>query len=349
MNFDIVLAIFRKDLLSSIKNKNIWIIILTPLLLSMIFSSAITSTNDMVVSVALYDEGSNDNFIEHLKSIEKYDIIVVDSIEKSMEMINQGKVAAAIMIPKDFNNNIKDDVKPSLNIVVNPYDTKAIVFSQTYKDVIMNFVEVEYPVDISLETASTHSQSQFGVPTWILFVTVFVGISILPITLTVEKEKRTLDAIMVTPASEKEVVFGKSVFGLFLTVTMSLLVMYINGGFIGNLALVLLFIIIGSTAFTGLGLLISSYANSYSSASIISTIFMMPLLLLALLSDLSNEIATISHLVPSTYLLNGINDAMLNNAGITETYVELLVLIAFNMIVYFLAIRSIKNKRQMDN
>jgi ABC-2 type transport system permease protein len=76
---------------------------------------------------------------------------------------------------------------------------------------------------------------------------------------------------------------------------------------------------------------------------------MMPLLLLALLSDLSNEIATISHLVPSTYLLNGINDAMLNNAGITETYVELLVLIAFNMIVYFLAIRTIKNKRQMGN
>lgn len=349
MNFNVVLAIFRKDLLSSIRNKNLLIIILTPLLLSMIFTSAITSTNDMVASVAVYDEGSNNNFIEHLKYTESYNIIVVASTEESIELIQQGEATAAIIIPKEFSNNIKGDVKPSLNILVNPYDTEAIVFLQTYKDIIMNFLEIEYPVDISLKTTPTHSQSQFNVPIWILFATVFVGISILPITLTIEKEKRTFDAIMVTPASEKEVIFGKSVFGLLLTILISLLVMYINRGFFGNLALVFLFIILGSTAFTGLGLLVSSYVNSYSSASIISTILMMPLLLLALLADLSNEIAAIAHLVPSTYMLKGINNAMFNNAGISETYTELLVLVAFNLIVYILAIRTIKKKRYLGN
>lgn len=349
MNFNIILAIFRKDLFSSIKNKNLLVIICTPLLLSLIFASAITSTNEMTVSIALFDEGTNSEFVEHLKSVEKYDIVVVDTVEKSMELIQKEKVAAVFIIPSDFDQNIKVNDNPSLKVLVNPYDVNAIVFLQTYKDVIMDFMKVDYPVDISLEMTSMHSQSQFNVPTWILFSSIFVGISVLPNTLTTEKEKKTFDAIMVTPASEKEVIFGKAAFGLCLTLLMSLLVMYINDGFIGNSTLVLYFIVVGSTAFTGLGLLVSSYVNSYSSASIISTILMMPLLLLALLSDLSNEIETIAHFVPSTYMLNGINSAMFNNARISETYIEMLVLVAFNIVVYALAISTIKKKRYMAN
>jgi ABC-2 type transport system permease protein len=303
----------------------------------------------MTVSVAVFDEGANSELVDYLKSIENYNIVIVDSAERSVTMVEGEDVAAAIIIPDDFSNDIKIGIKPSLKVLINPYDINAIVFSQSYKDVIMDYMEADYPVDISLEMTSTHSQSQFNVPTWILFATIFVGISVLPNTFTVEKEKKTFDAIMVTPASEFEVIFGKSLFGLCLTILMSLFVMYINNGFIGNIPLVLLFIIVGSTAFTGLGLFVSSYVDSYSSASIISTILMMPLLLLALLSDLSTEIEMVAHLVPSTYMLDGINSAMFNNATISGTYMELLVLVAFNIVVYVLAIYTIKKRRYMAN
>jgi ABC-2 type transport system permease protein len=111
---------------------------------------------------------------------------------------------------------------------------------------------------------------------------------------------------------------------------------FINGGFTGNFLLFLLFIILGSTFFTGLGLLIASYTENYSSASLLSTIFMIPFLLLPLLANLSPEIGYFSHFVPSTYILNGITDSMLTNSGISDLYSALGALIVFNVFVYTL-------------
>lgn len=345
MNINVIFTIFMKDFKYLIRNKNILIVVLTPILLSIIFTTTFSSDENVVAPIALHDEGTNLEFIEYLKSIKSYDIIVVESAENLKELVNKGDVVAAIIIPKDFSNNIKSGIRPSLHIVYNPYDTKSIVFLQTYKDTIMGFAKQDYPVNISLEATQTNSQAQRNIPTWIIFAAIFVGISILPNTLTTEKEKKTLDAILVSPASEIDVIYSKSVFGLVLTLAISLLILFINDGFIGNVPLVLLFIFLGSTAFTGLGLLIASYSESYSSATVISSVIMMPLLLLALLADQSKEIGRVSYFVPSTYMLNGIKDAMFNNKGIHDMYFSLLILIIFNLIVYALTIHVIKKTR----
>ncbi len=150
------------------------------------------------------------------------------------------------------------------------------------------------------------------------------------------KRKKTLDAILVSPASEKDVIYGKSFFGLFLTMLISLVMIFINGGFIGNFPLVLLFIVLGSAVFTGIGLLIASYTENHSSASLLSTIFMMPLLLLPLLSNLSPAIGYVSYFVPSTYMFNGITDSMLTNSGISDLYPALGALVIFNIFIYTL-------------
>jgi ABC-2 type transport system permease protein len=126
----------------------------------------------------------------------------------------------------------------------------------------------------------------------------------------------------------------------------SVIILYINNGFIGNIPSILLLIFLGSTAFTGLGLLIASYANNYSSASLMTTIAMMPLLLLALLADISKEMAVVSKFSPGTYMLEGIEKAMFNGAGIGDIGTELMVLVVFNVIVYAVTVRVIGNEKR---
>jgi ABC-2 type transport system permease protein len=252
-----------------------------------------------------------------------------------------------MFVPEGFSADLENGFIPSLNITVNPYDAKSVVFLQTYKDVIMDFAGQDYPVHISLNTLPAGLQSRFNIPIWVMFTVIFVGMMILPNTLTTEKEKKTLDAILVSPASVKDVIYGKSFFGLFLTIFISLVIIFINGGFVGNFLMVLFFIVLGSTAFTGIGLLIASYSDNYSSASLLSTICMAPLILPALLADLSNEIRYISYLVPSTYMFNGIKDAMLNNSGISDLYPELGVLFMFNILIYALTSEVLKKKKHI--
>jgi len=344
MNLNVILAIFRKDLISSIKSKNILIVLLTPVFLSILFNSTVSLTDNIVVPIAVYDEGSSADFVEHLSSRGNYDVIIADSAGKSEELLYNQKVAAIMIVPEGFSADVKNGLTPSLNIMVNPYDAKSVVFLQTYKDIIMDFAGQEYPVSVSLNTFPADLQSRFNIPIWIMFTVIFVGIMVLPNTLTTEKEKKTLDAILVSPASEKDVIYGKSFFGLFLTILVSLVIIFINGGFVGNFLSATIFIVLGSTVFTGLGLLIASYADNYSSASLLSTICMTPLILLALLADLSREIGYISYLVPSTYVFYGIKDAMLNNSGISDLYPELGILLIFNIVMYVLTFRVLKKK-----
>lgn len=345
MNLNVVLAIFRKDLISSVKSKNLLIILLTPVFLSVLFNSTVSLTDNTVVSIAVYDEGSSADFIEYLSSRDSYEVIIADSAGKSEDLLYNQKVAAIMLVPEGFSANIKNGLTPSLNIIVNPYEAKSVVFLQTYKDIIMDFAGQKYPVNITLNTLPGDLQSRFNIPIWIMFTVIFVGMMVLPNTLTTEKEKKTLDAILVSPASEKDVIYGKSFFGLFLTILISLVIIIINGGFIGNFLSVTVFIILGSAVFTGLGLLIASYADNYSSASLLSTVCMAPLILLALLADLSQEIGYISRLVPSTYVFYGIKNAMLNNSGISDLYPEVGILLIFNILVYVLTFRVLKKKR----
>lgn len=347
MNLNVILAIFRKDLISSVKSKNILIILLTPIFLSILFNSTISLTDNIVVPIAVYDGGSSTDFVEYLSSTESYDIIITGSADKAEELLYTEKAAAIVFVPEGFSADLENGFTPSLNITVNPYDAKSVVFLQTYKDVIMDFAGQDYPVDISLNTPPTGLQSRFNIPIWVMFTVIFVGMMVLPNTLTIEKEKKTLDAILVSPASVKDVIYGKSFFGLFLTIFISLLIIFINGGFTGNFPVVLFFIVLGSTAFTGLGLLIASYSDNYSSASLLSTICMAPLILPALLADLSGEIRYVSYLVPSTYMFNGIKDAMLNNSRVSDLYPELGVLVIFNLVVYALASHVLKNRRHI--
>ncbi|MDW5551265.1 ABC transporter permease [Methanosarcina sp.] len=345
MNLNVVLAIFRKDLITSVKNKNLLIILLTPVFLSLLFNSAISLTDNTVVPVAVYDEGYSDDFIGYLSSRSNYDVTIADSVVKSEELLYNQKVAAIMLVPEGFSADIKSGLTPSLNIIVNPYEAKSVIFLQTYKDIIMDFAGQRYPVNITLNMLSGNLQSRFNIPVWIMFTVIFVGMMVLPNTLTTEKEKKTLEAILVSPASEKDVIYGKSLFGLFLTILISLVIIIINKGFVGNFLSVTVFIILGSAVFTGLGLLIASYADNYSSASLFSTVCMAPMILLALLTDLSREIGYISHLVPSTYVFYGIKNAMLNNSGISDLYPEIGALLIFNILVYVLTFRVLKKKR----
>jgi ABC-2 type transport system permease protein len=336
MNLNIILAIFRKDLVYSVKNKNILMILITPIFLSILSTSTVSMTDNIIVPIAIYDKGSSDDFVNYLRSVDSYEVTVMESVDKSQELLHKEKVAAVVIVPEGFSTDLEKGLTPSLNITVNPYDAKSTVFLQTYKDAIMDFAGQEYPVNVSLNTFPAGLQSRFNIPTWVMFAIIFVGMMVLPNTLTTEKEKKTLDAILVSPASEKDVIYGKSFFGLFLTMLISLVIIFINGGFIGNFPLVLLFIVLGSAVFTGIGLLIASYTENHSSASLLSTIFMMPLLLLPLLSNLSPEIGYVSYFVPSTYMFNGITDSMLTNSGISDLYPALGVLVIFNIFIYTL-------------
>jgi ABC-2 type transport system permease protein len=349
MSLNGIYTIFLKDLKSAVKDKTILFLLAVPIIISLVIPLLVSSTGSMVASIAVYDEGNSGDFIDHLKSFEYYNVTVVDSADTLKEMTDQGDTVAAIVIPPRFSEDIKQGSRPSLQILINPSKTQSIVFTQSYKDIIMDYSGQAFPANITMETTG---ESGFGdlarssiVPLLILISTVILGITILPYTLTTEKEKKTLDAVLVSPTSEGDVIFGKTLFGLSITMAISLLVFIISGGLTGNVPAMLLFTFLGSLAFNGIGLLIASYTNNYSTASVASSIVMLPMMLIPMLGAFVKEAEVIADLFPSTYMYNGISDAIYGNGSIQGMLVGLLVLAGFNVAIYALTIYLIRKRR----
>jgi len=354
MSFKSIYTIFLKDLRSSISDKTILLIIVIPLLVSIAIPLLMMQVGSMNASVAVYDEGNNSEFIAYMESLDFYNVTTVNSMEMLNETIVNGDASSAIIIPANFSDDLEKGIRPSMDIWINPTKTDSVIFSSTYKEVLMNYTKQQFPVNISLSIIGTAESggaslvSSTGlIPMVILLTTVLLGVSILPYTLTTEKEKKTLDAILVSPASEKDVIYGKMLFGRALTMAVSLLVLAINNGFAGNPVATVLFTLLGSTAFVGIGLLIGSYSNTYTTASVISSIVMLPMILIPSFAALSDSVAMIAKVLPSTYMYNGLSDSMYGNGTLSGTLTGLAALVVFNAAIYALTIFVIRKRRNI--
>jgi len=170
-----------------------------------------------------------------------------------------------------------------------------------------------------------------------------VGTTLVPGILAEEKEKRTLRMLMVSPASYSDVVAGKLLVGLVYQLLLAALVLVINGGFIGQVSLVLLFALLGSFFSVTLGLLLGSFFQTTSSAGaaagMLSIIYIIPIFFVGTFAQLfgSNPFTTIVKVLPPYYIADGVINALTNqsttagaalDAGVVLGCIVLLFLVA---------------------
>ena len=354
-----ILTICRKDLMDAVQNRNILLLVLMPILIAIALSFLVSASGaSPTATVAVYDEGNNAGFISYLHSISYYNVTIVNSAAQLNDTVNSGTADVGITIPVGFGDDMKNGVKPTLDVLVNAGEagasSGASIFTQSFSDVVFAYSGQSYPASINYTMVGakpTNVMTQDIVaPIVIMLSIIAIGVMMLPYTLTTEKEKRTLNAILVTPTSENDVIFGKMLFGLLVTVVESILIFFgmvylLSGSFAGvDFLAGIAFILLGSLVFVGIGLLIGSYANDLNTANMIAGFIVAPLMLLTIFGVISPVLQLITQFLPSRYVYNGLTDA-LNGSSLSQEVTGLIVLIVFNVIVYVLAIYVLRKRR----
>lgn len=88
------------------------------------------------------------------------------------------------------------------------------------------------------------------------------GAMVVPLLLIEEKEKRTLDFLLSSPASLNEIVAGKALTGVVYTLLISGLLLVINRQLIGNWLLMTVTILLGLIFVVAIGLFMGSLLNN---------------------------------------------------------------------------------------
>ena len=113
----------------------------------------------------------------------------------------------------------------------------------------------------------------------LVFVTLMVGIALIPNLMIEEKQTKTLDALRVSPASAGHLVAGKAVAGLFYGLTGCVVVFIAFQHLILNWGLALVAAVLGTLFMAAIGLLLGSYVEVRSQLQLIVWLIVIPLLL----------------------------------------------------------------------
>jgi ABC-2 type transport system permease protein len=158
-----------------------------------------------------------------------------------------------------------------------------------------------------------------------------------------EKEKRTLQALLVTPVSLGEAMAAKGLAGVIISLVMGVIILTINGAWGGQPVTLLILLILSATMASAggiiLGLLVVDFSTLFTAIKSIGILLYAP----AIIYIFPEVPAWISRVFPTYYMIGPIVEVSLNNAGWGEIYLDVIILCI--LIVIMIGITTFTIKR----
>ena len=204
-------------------------------------------------------------------------------------------------------------------------------------------------IDVAQEPGSQSGQkidlNQMLLPLLLLLAFGMTGALVVPLLLVEEKEKRTLDFLLTSPASLTEIITGKALTAIVYSVLIAGLLLGINRQLVGNWPLTLLTILVGMLLVVAIGLFMGSLLNNTMQVNTWASSLLLILLAPSFPSlGLPPAVDTIMRLIPTYYLNEALKLALVGGVSsriwVHLTVVFLCAVAAFSGAALFLRRRN---------
>lgn len=356
-----ILAIIKKELLQLRRDPRlIALIIVMPLVLLILFGIALKlEPKNIRMAYVDRDQSLFTNLIKTgLWSDGYFDLYPVKTKQDIIEEIRSGHAKAGLFIDKDFSALLIENEQPHITFFVDgtmPSLTTAMKYhsdSATDENVThdMYFSEADYQnVIIAEEPFIMDTEILFNPDekeTW-FFLPGVIGVLIMQIALILtgisvvrEREKRTLEQLLVTPLSKTTFILGK----LVPYVVIALLDFYfiLGAGWLlfdlpqplSHLPLFLLALIFVAVMIS-LGLLISLIAKTQQQAMFLAIFIIIPSILLSgfifPIEAIPEIVRAVSYIIPFTYFVEIIRGLLIKHTLLIDLIPAFLALIGFSV------------------
>ena len=294
--------------------------------------------------------------------------------ENARQIIHEGKAWAAILFPTNFTQNFlaslmtSDTIHlPEIEIYLdgsNPTIVATVLkevtlsVQRTLKDLsaTLNITQVDMPIAIEQVYAYGGGETRFidyFAPGVVSFAIMMVTTMITIILFVNERRNGTLQRLLVSPASESEIVVGYALAFAVIGMCQSIVVLVaaillFNITIVGDILLALIVILLLAFGHQGLGILLSAGAKNEMQAVQFIPLIIFPSILLAGLfwpiESIPSYLQPLSYVIPLRYGIDAERSIMLRGWGIGEIWVDILVLILFALLTLSASVLLLKRK-----
>lgn len=349
--------------------RSLFILFGMPIIQILLFGFAITNEINNV-NIAIFDHSKDVTTQEIINKISVSSYFSINQLienEKDIETVfKKGKIKAVLIFEGDFNKKLITNKNPTVQIITDATDPNtANTISNYVNAIIQTYVKEinkDTPLVYQINTEShmvynSELKSVFMfVPGVMTVILMLVSAMMTSISITREKELGTMEVLLVSPLKPIQVIAGKVVPYVFLSVINAIVIIVLSIFIFkmpveGSLILLgfesVLFII---TALA-LGILISTISATQQTAMMISLMgLMLPVIILSgfifPIDSMPLPLQLISNIIPAKWFIIILKAIMLKGVGIIYIWKETLIL--FAMTLFFIILSTKKYKIRLE-
>lgn len=296
--------------------------------------------------------------------------------------IKSQKINGGVVIPSDFSQKIQQNQKVEVIIIPDQSNPQiSMILTQIIQGIISGTStgiaqtkvgemiklsgtvnpqlaqikpeDIVQPIQTQIENLIPGNPNYFqfvapGIMALIVLMSVMTGLAG---SVSREKELGTMDGLLIAPISRLSIILGKTISqairGLFQGMIVLLLAILIFGVHIyGSWLIMILLLILGIFAFTGIGILISAVASEQETAMTIMMTIQFPMMFLSgaffPIQQMPQFMQYISKAIPLTYEITALRKVIILGASYGAVWSEVLILLIFGIVTIAIAVPTFR-------
>ncbi len=367
--------IMFKEFIQVWRDRKLRFFLIVPPLVQLLMYGYVVNFDIKHVATAVFDESrtmESRELIKRFRSTDWFDVkYYLNSQKELLDLIDHGQITMAVWVQWDFAKLLRQGKSGKIQVIVDATDSNAaLIVSRYASTVIGDYSQEQLQARLQRQGAAwagkpgtplrVEQRAWFNpnlisrysmVPGVIAMVVLLLSLMLTALAVVREKEIGTMEQILVTPIRPFELMLGKTIPFVLISLADVILVtivgiFWFEVPFRGNILVLLL----GTVAFlfnsVGLGLLISTISSTQQQAMMAGNLFLTPAILLSgLIFPIANMPAFFQYLTllnPLRYFVIVTQGIFLKGAGVALLWKEMASMTVLGLIMLTLAVLRFK-------
>jgi ABC-2 type transport system permease protein len=350
MNTRIIKALLKKDSVLFTSNRFYLLITVVGIIFYIGTYFILPSKVDEKLRLAMYAPVVSAAF-NQLTNQEGVEIEFFPSQEAVKQSVLVGDYQIAIALPADIIQAWEAGAKPQITIYYAssaPVELKDAIaalvkelsFAQTGQALKFDTTEEILGPDMFGAQIALRDRMRPLLAVFILLVEIMTLASLI----SGEIEQGTVRALLVSPMRISDLFIAKGILGVGLALVQAILFMALVGGFDRQPVIVMLTLLIGSLMVVGTGFLLASLARDVNAVTGWGVLVLIILAIPGFGSVIPGLLSEWAKVIPSYYLTDTINRALNYDAGWSDIWLNLFILLSFTSVVIWGGMTALRRR-----
>ena len=259
-------TIFKKDVAVGPRSPFVLFAILLPIALTIVLQMVFGDLFAQKPRFALVDQGSSQISVL-IQDIDGINVTMLSDPEELKQQVQSHDFDAGLILQPGFDQALKGGEKPVMQFYISgeSYAIDRLILSVTAIDLIRTVEGSSPPVEVELVSHGRGEALPISmrlVPIIAMYAFIIAGLFVPASSLVEERERKTIQAVLVSPAKLSDLLAAKAVLGIVLTIIMTVVTLLLNGAFTHNQLDMIVVLIVAAIFWSMLGLVVGLLASN---------------------------------------------------------------------------------------